>query len=169
MSVREKLIKESASSYLIQMIYIEAYAYLRQKYGSVETLNNKLKAMGRRIGRSVFKYYKPPHKSITGNVKEIIKTIAGIQNTELKKDYLEGTKDLRGFSIVFKKCPLCVEEVETEGVHYCTPTMCIMEEYINLGLKAGYVKKDFNRVEGKVLKSVSGGDDVCEYYYKIKE
>ena len=167
MSVRKKLINETASSYLIQMIYIEVFVYLRQKYGSMDILEGKLKEMGRRIGRTIYEYYEPPHNSITGTVKNVIRVIAGIQNVDVTKKYSEDGKEIIGFSVIFKKCPLCVKEVEEEGIHYCTPTMAIIEEYGNLALRDGKIKKDFDSIEGKVAQSVSGGGDICEYYYKI--
>jgi hypothetical protein len=167
LSSRERLIKEAASSYLIQMVYIETFAYLRQKYGSMDILENKLKEMGRNIARSIYEYYEPPHNSITGTVKEVIRVIAGIQNIDVVKKYSDDRKEIIGFSVIFKKCPLCVPEVEEEGIYYCTPTMAIIEEYGNLALEDGKIKKDFDSIEGKVVQSVSSGDDVCEYYYKI--
>lgn len=149
------------------MVYIEVFAYLRQKYGSMDILESKLKEMGYRIANSIYEYYEPPHNSVTGTVKILIRELAGIEKIDVEKKYSDDGKEIIGFSVIFRKCPLCVPEVEAEGIHYCTPIMAIIEEYGNLALRDGKIKKDFNSIKGKVTKSVSGGDDVCEYYYEI--
>lgn len=167
LSSRKRLIKENASSYLIQMIYVEAYAYLRKKYGSMNILEKNLKDMGERIGISIYKYYNPPHNSITGTIKILLRNIVG-KEVEVIKNHSEEDKEIIGFSVIFKKCPLCTRTgLEEEGVAYCLPVMSIIEKYLNLALNNGLIKKEFEMLEGKVVKSVSGGDDVCEYYYEI--
>ncbi len=160
---RENLIRDKGSIYLIQMIYIEVFAYLRKNLESLEVLENKLREMGNRIGKSIYIYYKPRKFSLIKMLRDVIHVATGVKNFKIKTVKKSNKIEI---TIIYNQCPLCVSEVEEKGVHYCIPTMAILEEYLKLAINDGKLK-GFKSVEGKVIKSVSSGDDHCEYFYKL--
>ncbi|NVM27509.1 MAG: hypothetical protein HWN65_01595 [Candidatus Helarchaeota archaeon] len=158
---REELLKEKSQSMLIAMIYAEIYSRVRQKFDQ-ETAAEKLKEFGKRIARSYYEYYKPSKSSISGIARELSDKIGGMKKIKLKK--LDD-----GFSISSNDCPLCVPEITIEGLHYCYPTMGILEEYLNLIIRDNPRKFRYERVIGSVVQSKSCGAEICEYRYKLIE
>ncbi|MHA1268523.1 MAG: hypothetical protein ACTSPY_01930 [Candidatus Helarchaeota archaeon] len=162
---RKDLVNDMCSRYLIQMLYVESYAYLNKKF-EPDILKKKLRQMGYNISESIYKYYKPSSNTISGIVKDIYNISTGIKNVKINKNFTETEKE---FTISVKKCPLCTYELREAKVFYCTQIMAIIERYLNLSIQDNRIKRPVKQIIGKVLKSVSSGDDACEYHYKIIE
>jgi len=154
---RKQLHKEQAASVIIAMIYVELFSHLTQKYES-SVIEEKLKTMGANIAKSYFAIYKPSKSSISGIIKEIAINLAGMKRNKLKK-----TED--GFTITTLDCPLCQPNIETEGPHFCTPVMVILETFLNLSFSTRQFP--YKQVIGTVVKSISSGDKICEYHYRL--
>jgi hypothetical protein len=72
-----------------------------------------------------------------------------------------------GFTITTHDCPLCQSNIEVEGKQFCIPTMAILETFLNLMFNNTPWKFLYKQVIGTVKKSISSGDDECEYHYRL--
>jgi len=147
------------------MIYVELFAYLKTKIEDREKLIEKLRIMGYNITTDMFPYFKQKQTSIPSLIKKTLRKISSVKKIKLIKDFKDGK---RGFYVIINRCPLCTLEIEEERIQYCILTMAIIERILNLAIENGIIK-NYKKVEGKVLKSVSCGDDCCKYYYKVIE
>lgn len=158
---RKKLHDERSQTTLIAMIYAEIYSRVVQTYGS-KAAAEKLKQFGNNVSRSYYNYWRPSSSTLPGIIREISREIGGIKKLTLKR-----TED--GFTLSSKECPLCVEGMEIEGIHYCFPTMGILEEMLNLILRDKPKKFRYKGVVGEVTASQSCGAEECAYKYRLIE
>lgn len=154
---RKELHKEQAASILIAMVYMEVFSHLTQKY-EWSVVEEKLKTMGANIAKSYFEIYKPSQSSISGIIKDLSTNLAGMKRIKLKR-----IED--GFTISTLDCPLCQPNIEIEGPPFCTPVMAIQETFLNLIFSSR--KFPYKQAIGTVLKSISSGDEICEYQYRL--
>lgn len=164
-STREDFLKEKGAASLISILYLEAFALIKQHYGN-EGATERLIKMGHVIAQSYYEYYKPPKKKLVSIIKDIVKNIIGLKGVKIKET--RTPTEIR-ISLNVPDCQLCMPEVSVQDVHFCTPSMAIIENIVNLMLADGLVKKPFQTFSGEVLKSVSTGNDHCEWYYKVVE
>ncbi|MHA1278722.1 MAG: hypothetical protein ACTSQI_08625 [Candidatus Helarchaeota archaeon] len=153
--------KERSASLLIAMFYIEVYTQLNQKYDPT-VVSEKLRKLGHNVAKSYYEIWKPSSTSISGLAREISEKVGGIKKLKLKR--LED-----GFTLSTPDCPLCLEQIEIEGPHYCITTMAILEMYLNLVLQDHPGKFRYKHVIGTVLQSKSSGAEECVYHYRLIE
>ena len=158
---REGLHKERSQSTLIAMVYAEVYSRVVRTYGP-DGAAERLKKFGNEVARSYYEYWKPSKSTLPGIIREIASDIGGINKLTLKR-----TDD--GFTLSSHECPLCVENLEIEGTHYCYPTMGILEEMLNQVLRDSGKKFRYKAVLGEVISSKSCGAEECVYNYKLYE
>jgi hypothetical protein len=156
---RKQLHKEQAVSLLIAMVYVEVFTLLTQE-NEWSIVEEKLKTMGANIAKSYFEIYKPSKSSISGIIKDLAINLAGMKRIKLMR-----TED--GFTITTHDCPLCQSNIEVEGKQFCIPTMAILETFLNLMFNNTPWKFPYKQVIGTVKKSISSGDDECEYHYRL--
>jgi len=158
---REDLHKKKGASLLIAMFYIEIFSEL-MKHFDVGTVEQKLRQLGENIARSYYEYYQPKESSISGLVKEIASNIGGIKKFKL-------TRVEDGFIVSIFDCPLCLEEIEIEGPHYCISNMAILETLVNLTLQDRPHKFRYKQIIGDIISSKSSGAEKCVYHYRLVE
>jgi len=156
---RKELHKAQSASILIAMVYIELFTHLTQKY-DWSVVEEKLRTMGSNIAKSYYDYYLPSKSSISGIVKELSEKLAGMKYIKLKR-----TED--GFTISTPNCPLCQPNIEIEGPKFCIPTCTILETFLNLIFTNFPWRFPYKQVIGTVTKSISSGDEMCEYHYRL--
>lgn len=158
---RGQLHKERSQSTLLAMVYAEVYTRVVQTFGP-EGAAERLKRFGIQVAQSYYKYWQPSKSSLPAIIREISSEIGGIKKLTLKR-----TEE--GFVLSSKECPLCVEGVEIEGIHYCFPTMGILEEILNLLFQDKPKKFRYRGVRGEVTASQSCGAEECTYTYYLIE
>ena len=156
---RKELHKAQSASVLIAMVYIELFTHLTQKYDQ-SVVEEKLRTMGSNIARTYYDYYIPSKSSISGIIKELAEKLAGMKHIKLKR-----TED--GFTISTARCPLCQPNIEIEGPKFCIPTSSILETYLNLIFANFPWKFHYKEAIGTVIKSITSGDEMCEYHYRL--
>jgi hypothetical protein len=156
---RKELHKAQSASILIAMVYIELFTHLTQKYDRT-LVEEKLRTMGVNIAKSYYKYYLPSKSSISGIIKELAEKLAGMRHIKLKR-----TED--GFTISSPICPICQPNIEIEGPKFCIPTCAILETFLNLIFTDFPWKFPYKEAIGTVTKSISSGDAMCEYHFRL--
>ncbi|MDD1777542.1 MAG: hypothetical protein LUQ65_05180 [Candidatus Helarchaeota archaeon] len=156
---RKELHKAQSASILIAMVYIELFTHLTQKYDS-HAVEVKLRTMGVNIAKSYYEYYIPSKSTISGTIKELAEKLAGMKHIRLQK-----TED--GFTYTSSTCPLCQPNIEIEGPKFCIPVCVILETFLNLIFTNFPWKFPYTEAIGTVTKSISSGDDVCEYHFRL--
>ena len=156
---RKELHKAQSASVLIAMVYIELFTHLTQKYDH-SVVEEKLRTMGSNIARSYYEYYLPSKSSISGIIKELAEKLAGMKHIKLRR-----TED--GFTLSTARCPLCQPNIEIEGPKFCIPVCIILETFLNLIFTNFPWKFPYTEAIGTVTKSISSGDDVCEYHFRL--
>lgn len=156
---RKELHKAQSASVLIAMVYIELFTHLTQKFDH-NVVEDKLRRMGSNIARTYYDYYLPSKSSISGIIRELAGNIAGMKSIKLKR-----TED--GFTLSTPRCPICQPGIEIEGPKFCIPTCIILGTYLNLIFANFPWKYPYTEAIGTVLKSVTSGDELCEYHYRL--
>lgn len=156
---RKELHKAQSASILIAMVYIELFTHLTQKY-DWSVVEEKLKTMGSNIAKSYYEYYLPSKNTISGTVRELAEKLAGMKHIKLKR-----TED--GFTLSSSICPICQPNIVVEGPKFCIPTCIILETFLNLIFTNFPGKFPYKEAIGTVTKSISSGDEMCEYHFRL--
>ena len=149
----EDLIDMKVNLNLLRYFYPEVINTLGRYANTPESLEEQIMILGEKIGKVAGGVWKKRYKKIIDVIKDIRKML-GASSLKLKpfKDRIEVTD---------KKCPLCIEAVETTNIHYCI---------IISGFVQGFFKEYLNRIEfpykeiiAKTVKSRSSGDEICKH------
>jgi len=162
---RKEILHEKAATYLLEMIYVEIFAHVKQNM-PVKEAEDKLLTLGRHVSESFYDIFKSKKKTIPAVLKELGSNFGGLKKIKITENI---TAFEKSFSISFDNCPFCIPEVSIDDIPYCIPLLGVFEGYINQMLKDGFLKNMHGRVQGNVIKSISGGHERCEYIFRLKE
>ncbi|MHA1311921.1 MAG: hypothetical protein ACTSQO_13485 [Candidatus Helarchaeota archaeon] len=158
---RKKLLKSKVLVDLLKLNFPALISILLRDYDN-KTVRQVLKNIGSDMAESWLQYFRPKGY----NVKLILKVNTKKTFGKLK---MQVKKHDDGFSLIFYECPLCRRDIEIKSeVPYCISISGFYERYFNI-LASENDKFGFKKIEGTTIKSISGGNNYCEHYFKIIE
>jgi len=134
---------------------------------NVSDVQERLRRMGRNIGRTFINYWKPTDLVSTSNVKDVITTIyKKIVNSTVS---IEINKEDKIFIVRDYKCPLCKYKYEDINISGCEILISLVAEFINLINKESNDPLALFLEPLRVKESKAYGHNVCmlEFRYKL--
>ncbi|MBD3227326.1 MAG: hypothetical protein GF329_03985 [Candidatus Lokiarchaeota archaeon] len=139
----------------VPVIYTGTVAKLIQNLGIEKTIE-KLEQLGRNMGDTILKIWKPESRDIEKIIKESYKQIL------LKEPNIETQSDGKIYIVRDEDCILCWN-VEAE-IHYCIPIGKMLEKIINY---CSEIHSNIPRVNVETTKSKAKGFDFCEHIINL--
>nr|MDO8084707.1 hypothetical protein [Candidatus Sigynarchaeum springense] len=142
--------------------------YRKQKPEVTEQdIINRLRKMGRNIGKDFARYWDPGHRGVDTMLLSIYKAMFGtsvvIEEPHDRKSNL-GYRDTKAYDVIDQKCPLCKEKRAT-NIAGCELSMGAVE-----GIFEAMAEKypDLQPLKAdQVLESKTRGDSQCKHRYML--
>ena len=155
--LRKDLKDQKVQTILLQTVYPEIVAYLKNKLnkeGTIQILRN----MGKNVAKTISKEWIPKGKNLKEMAREVFEFIFDNKSIKFKKDE-EGN-----LLVIDPECRLCTEGLEVSEINYCEIISSALEGFVNI-VRETYVY--FPKASITTVSSKASGAKNCIHVIKI--